>query len=91
MVYIVEHHDFMPEDFPMEEEAKYQGGVGGPRCGRHSLFLHREILGQEIMVLNDVDHGVEQKNKQKPNAKPLPGAPNVGEEILRPGGGTHLP
>jgi hypothetical protein len=25
----------------------------------------------------------------KPN--PLPGAPNVGEEILRPGGGTHPP
>jgi hypothetical protein len=23
--------------------------------------------------------------------KPLPGAPNVGEEILRPGGGTHPP
>jgi hypothetical protein len=43
------------------------------------------------MVLDDVDHGVKQKNKQKPNAKPLPGAPNVGEEILRPGGGTHPP
>jgi hypothetical protein len=26
---------------------------------------------------------------QKP--KPLPGAPNVREEILRPGGGTHPP
>jgi hypothetical protein len=23
--------------------------------------------------------------------KPLPGAPNVGEEILRPGGGMHPP
>jgi hypothetical protein len=33
------------------------------------------------MVLDDVDHGVEQENKQKPNARPLPGAPNVGEEI----------
>jgi hypothetical protein len=35
--------------------------------------------------------GVEQKSKQKPNARPLPGMPNVGEEILRPVGGTHLP
>jgi hypothetical protein len=43
------------------------------------------------MVLDDVDHGVEQKNKQKPNAKPLPGTPKVGEGILRPGGGTHPP
>jgi hypothetical protein len=44
-----------------------------------------------IMVLDDVDHGVEQKNKQKSNALPLPGAPNVGEEILRSGGETHPP
>jgi hypothetical protein len=43
--------------------------VGGPRCGRRSLFLHREILGNEVMVLDNLDHGVEQKNKQKPNAK----------------------
>jgi hypothetical protein len=42
--------------------------VGGPRCGRRSLFLHHEVLGHEIMVLDDVDHGVEQKNKQKPKA-----------------------
>jgi hypothetical protein len=32
-------------------------------------------------VLDDVDHGVEQKNKKKLKAKPLPGVPNVGEEI----------
>jgi hypothetical protein len=43
------------------------------------------------MVLDDLDHGVEQENKQKPNAKPLPGVPNVRDEILRPGGGTHPP
>jgi hypothetical protein len=43
------------------------------------------------MVLDDLNHGVEQENKQKSNAKPLPGAPNVGEEILQPGGGTHPP
>jgi hypothetical protein len=32
-------------------------------------------------------------NKTSKNLKPrpLPGAPNVGEEILRPGGGTHPP
>jgi hypothetical protein len=44
--------------------------VGGPRCGRCSLFLHREILRNEVVVLDDMDHGAEQKNKQKPNAKP---------------------
>jgi hypothetical protein len=32
-------------------------------------------------VLNDVNHGVEQENKLKPNVVPLPGTPNVGEEI----------
>jgi hypothetical protein len=42
--------------------------VGSPWCGRRSLFLHQEVLGHEIMVLDDVDHGVEQKNKQKPKA-----------------------
>jgi hypothetical protein len=56
--------------------------VGGPRCGRGSRFFHHEVLGQEIMVLDDVDHDVEQKNKQKPKAYPLPGVPNVGEEIF---------
>jgi hypothetical protein len=43
------------------------------------------------VVLDDLNHGVEQENKQKPNVDPLPGAPNVGEEILRLGGGTHPP
>jgi hypothetical protein len=33
------------------------------------------------VVLDDVNHGVEQENKQKLKAKTLPGAPNVGEEI----------
>jgi hypothetical protein len=42
--------------------------VGGPRCGRGSRFFHHEVLGQEIKVLNDLDHDVERKNKQKPNA-----------------------
>jgi hypothetical protein len=38
--------------------------VGGPWGGR-GLF-HHKVLGHEIMVLDDVNHGVEQKNKQKP-------------------------
>jgi hypothetical protein len=42
--------------------------VGGPWCGRRSLFLHQEVLGHEIMVLDDIDHGVEQENKKKPKA-----------------------
>jgi hypothetical protein len=28
-----------------------------------------EVFGIEVMVLDDLDHGVEQENKQKPNAK----------------------
>jgi hypothetical protein len=31
------------------------------------------------------------KQAKKLKAKPLPGAPNVGEKILRPGGGMHPP
>jgi hypothetical protein len=42
----------------------------GPWCGRGCLLLHREILGNEVVVLDNVDHGVEQENKQKLNAKP---------------------
>jgi hypothetical protein len=40
--------------------------VGGPWCGRGSRFFHHEVLGHEILVLDDVDHGIEQENKQKP-------------------------
>jgi hypothetical protein len=39
--------------------------VGGPWCGRGCRLLHHEVLGQEILVLDDVDHDVEQENKQK--------------------------
>jgi hypothetical protein len=43
------------------------------------------------MVLDDMDHGFEQKTSKNLKPRPLPGAPNVGEEILRPDGGTHPP
>jgi hypothetical protein len=43
--------------------------IEGSWRGRGILFLHREVLRNEVVVLDDVDHGVEQKNKQKPNAK----------------------
>jgi hypothetical protein len=33
-----------------------------------AAFLHHEFLGHEILVLDDVDHDVEQENKQKPKA-----------------------
>jgi hypothetical protein len=65
--------------------------VGGPWHGRRNFFLHMEVLRNEVVVLDDLDHGVEKENRRKPNAKPLPGAPNVGEENLRAGGGTHPP
>jgi hypothetical protein len=42
--------------------------IGGPWCGGGSPLLHHEFPGHEIMVLDDVDHGVEQENKQKPKA-----------------------
>jgi hypothetical protein len=44
--------------------------VEDPWRGRRSFFLHREVSGNEVMVLDDLNHGVEQENKQKPNAKP---------------------
>jgi hypothetical protein len=43
--------------------------VEGPWRGRRNFFLHREFLGNEVMVLDDMEHGVEQESKQKPNAK----------------------
>jgi hypothetical protein len=43
--------------------------AGGLWCGRGSFLLHGEVLGDEVVVLDDVNHGVEQENKQKPNAK----------------------
>jgi hypothetical protein len=42
--------------------------IGGPWCGRGSRLFHHEVLGHEIMVLDDVNHGAEQENKQKPKA-----------------------
>ena len=43
--------------------------VGGPWHGRRSFFLHMEVLRNEVVVLDDLDHGVEKENRQKPNAK----------------------
>jgi uncharacterized membrane protein len=42
--------------------------IGGLRCGGGSFLLQHEVLGHEIMVLDDVNYGVEQRNKQKPKA-----------------------
>jgi hypothetical protein len=55
--------------------------AGAQRRRRCSLFLHEEVPRDYVAVLNDVNHGTEQENKQKPNIAPLPGTPNVGEEI----------
>jgi hypothetical protein len=48
------------------------------RCG---FFLHGEVFRSLVTMLGDMDHSVEQENKQKLMPSPLPGAPNVGEEI----------
>jgi hypothetical protein len=45
----------------------------------------------QAMVLDDLNHHVEQGNREKPNVRPLPSAPNVGGEIHRPGGRMHPP
>jgi hypothetical protein len=45
-----------------------RGEVGGPQCGRGCRLLHHEVLGHEIMVLDELDHGVEQKTSKKPKA-----------------------
>jgi hypothetical protein len=45
----------------------------------------------EIMVLDDVDHGVEQENKQKPNAKAPTWRAKCRRGNLRPGGRMHPP
>jgi hypothetical protein len=43
-------------------------------------------------VLDDLNHRVEQENMRKfSKPRPLPGAPNVREKILQPGGGMHPP
>jgi hypothetical protein len=53
--------------------------VGDSWHGGCCLFLHREVLGNEVTLLDDLNHGVEQE-KQARNLKPspLPGAPYVG-------------
>jgi hypothetical protein len=44
-------------------------------------LFHHEILRSFGAVLDDPHHHAERGNKQKLEAWPLPGAPNVGEEI----------
>jgi hypothetical protein len=57
------------------------GEVGHSWRGGCNLLLHNEILRSFGAVLDDPHHHAERGNKQKLEAWPLPGAPNVGEEI----------
>jgi hypothetical protein len=43
--------------------------VGAPWHGRRNLFLTQEILGGQVVVLNNLNHHVEQGNREKPKAK----------------------
>jgi hypothetical protein len=52
---------------------------------------YQEVLRNQATVLDDLNHRAEQGNREKPKASPLPGTQNVGEKILRPGGGMHPP
>jgi hypothetical protein len=57
------------------------GAVGHSWAGRRNFLLHHEILQSFGAVLDDPHHHAERGNKQKLEAWPLPGVPNVGEEI----------
>jgi hypothetical protein len=57
------------------------GVVGHSWRGGRNLLLHHEILRSFGVVLDDPHHHAERENKRKLEAWPLPGAPNVGEEI----------
>jgi hypothetical protein len=65
--------------------------VRAPWYGRRNLFLHQEVLGNEVTVLDDLNHRAKQGNRKNLKPSPLPGVPNVREKILRPGGGMHPP
>jgi hypothetical protein len=39
--------------------------VGASWHGRCYLFLHQEVLENQVVVLDDLDHRVKQKNRQK--------------------------
>jgi hypothetical protein len=65
--------------------------VGASWHGGCCIFPHREVLGNEVTVLDDLNHGVEQE-KQARNLKPrpLPGAPmSVGR--ISPAGWWNAP
>jgi hypothetical protein len=57
------------------------GAVGHSWRRGCNLLLDHEILRSFDAVLDDLHHHVERGNKQKLEAWPLPGAPNVGDEI----------
>jgi hypothetical protein len=43
--------------------------VGASWHGRCGLFLHQEVLGNQVAVLDNLNHCVEQENRRKPKAK----------------------
>jgi hypothetical protein len=61
------------------------GAVGHSWRGGCNLLLHHKILRSFGAVLDDPHHHAERGNKQKLKVWPLPGAPNVGEEIFPAG------
>jgi hypothetical protein len=65
----------------MHDSSPRVGAVGRSWRRGCNLLLHHEILRSFGVVLDDPNHHAERENKQKLEACPLPGAPNVGEEI----------
>jgi hypothetical protein len=67
------------------------GAVGSLWRGRSSFFLHHKIHRSLGAMLNDLHHHAERETSKNFKPSPLPGAPNVEEAILRPGGRVHPP
>jgi hypothetical protein len=44
--------------------------IGASWHGGRCLFLHRKVLRNEVTVLDDLNHRVEQEDRWKPKAKP---------------------
>jgi hypothetical protein len=57
------------------------GAVGRSWRGGCNLLLHHEILRGFGVVLDDPHHHAERETSKNLKPRPLPGAPNVGEEI----------
>jgi hypothetical protein len=64
------------------------GTCGMEEAASSSVRKSTEVSARCSMICTIM---LSKKTSKNLKPKPLPGAPNIGEEILRPGGGTHPP